>query len=446
MGKKIYVTRMMKAKCTCGSMSNYLNLPKDHGIIQADNDHPLMNANDHIADENIVHFGRCSSKMNPENIANGIASFVAPGLSLINSVKKLVGCEGCKCRPKTVLPWVITNDDYIIDGAPVLTKDSTLPCFYGGIISIDTEGIKCDDTEELSDEEFIKMMEDTYGFSSEEAKMIKQAYDNFQNSDENKDLSRQEKMDKFFSNMAALLPEYSGDDMKFKLAGSNPSEAEAIKFFENLGINVKGENGLQQAIVNQHKNCSEMQKRDFAHEVAMYSVFANDSAVKIGGSLVEDIDYLVGFKGDIYSGSMGQDDIRSDIAAVNIYNRMLTSNSDNILNTMARYNIAESRGEINSSKEFLLKFGGTVQDGYKNLQKEVDAEGIGSYYIKYGTKQVKDAYIINSYSNSYMPITNSDLFKKELERIEKENEIIENGVKDAKENFYNHLEKEANLK
>ena len=38
-----YVTRLMRAYCTSGSMSNYLNIDWDHGILAEADLQPLMN-------------------------------------------------------------------------------------------------------------------------------------------------------------------------------------------------------------------------------------------------------------------------------------------------------------------------------------------------------------------------------------------------------------------
>ena len=68
--KKQYVYRLMKAECSCGSkdFQQYLNLPEDHGITFSTEDQPLMNASDHVANENILQFGRCTSLTNPRSI------------------------------------------------------------------------------------------------------------------------------------------------------------------------------------------------------------------------------------------------------------------------------------------------------------------------------------------------------------------------------------------
>lgn len=143
-GKTQYVTRLMKAKCSFGSMSQYLNLPLDHGVWFQSPDTPIMNANDHEPDKHILHFGRCTSSKNPGNTINleeMIIGALFPFGGCLGSklLKKLLNCEGCKCKPMTITPWKETDEDYYIDGAPAVTVESTLQCYYGGSITIDTE-------------------------------------------------------------------------------------------------------------------------------------------------------------------------------------------------------------------------------------------------------------------------------------------------------------------
>ncbi len=143
-GKTQYVTRLMKAKCSFGSMSQYLNLPLDHGVWFQSPDTPIMNANDHEPEKHILHFGRCTSSKNPGNTINleeMIIGALFPFGGFLGSklLKKLLNCEGCKCKPMTITPWKETDEDYYIDGAPAVTVESTLQCYYGGSITIDTE-------------------------------------------------------------------------------------------------------------------------------------------------------------------------------------------------------------------------------------------------------------------------------------------------------------------
>ena len=150
-GKEQYVCRLMKAKCSCGSkdFSQFLNLKKDHGVLFNDNDHPLMNANDHVSGENIYTFGRCKSLCNPHGM---LGSALLGPVGIIG--KSLIGC---KCEPLTPFPWVQVDENYYIDGAPALTINSVLHCAYGGEITItlETEDDGKDSTEETQEEEEI---------------------------------------------------------------------------------------------------------------------------------------------------------------------------------------------------------------------------------------------------------------------------------------------------
>ena len=102
-GKKQYVYRLMKAKCSCGDQKfeQNLNLPLDHGVIYQDAEHPLMNANDHVSGEHILTFGRCKSTSNP----GGTAGFLADILTM--------GKEVRFCSQRLGLP--VTNDCYAMD-------------------------------------------------------------------------------------------------------------------------------------------------------------------------------------------------------------------------------------------------------------------------------------------------------------------------------------------
>lgn len=153
-GKEQYVCRLMKVKCSCGSkdFSQYLNVKEDHGVIFNDNDHPLMNANDHVAEENIYTFGRCKSLSNPHSAMGGavVGSILGPIGNIAS--RKLVGC---KCQPLTPFPWVQADENYYIDGAPALTINSVLHCAYGGEITVvlETEDNTEDSTEQTQQEE-----------------------------------------------------------------------------------------------------------------------------------------------------------------------------------------------------------------------------------------------------------------------------------------------------
>lgn len=146
--EKEYIQRLAVAKCSCGSMDfQYLNLPRDHGVYFQDTDHPMMNALDHAADEHILQFGRCKAPSNPGNIAGDFVSAVIPIFGLAKQLKRAMGCEGCKCSPKTLKVWERTDEGNCLDGADGIINQSVAQCFYGGQITI-TEEPQPDQTDE----------------------------------------------------------------------------------------------------------------------------------------------------------------------------------------------------------------------------------------------------------------------------------------------------------
>ena len=145
MAEKPYVRRLYRAECDCGTMSNYLNVKTDHGsawLAQCDNNEtqdskqPFMNACDNVPKENVIHFGRCNSKTNMGNVIDKeeiIMNCLIPGSFLL---KKLMGCDGCKCKPIVSECWSEVYDGLLINGVPILTEDSRLYCRNGGVITI----------------------------------------------------------------------------------------------------------------------------------------------------------------------------------------------------------------------------------------------------------------------------------------------------------------------
>ncbi|SHL12857.1 protein of unknown function [Anaerocolumna jejuensis DSM 15929] len=144
-----YVVHGMRAKCSEGSMENYINTDKGHGVVYQGQ--PVLNANDHVKDINLTHFGDCKSKLIFEEakkqadekykaeegdgffgkLGKGIAKFTT---KTVLNVKETFASN--KCELDTPLPWLFTSRDHMIDGAPALTTESQCPCKFGGIITI----------------------------------------------------------------------------------------------------------------------------------------------------------------------------------------------------------------------------------------------------------------------------------------------------------------------
>ncbi|MBQ3164393.1 MAG: DUF4280 domain-containing protein [Lachnospiraceae bacterium] len=142
---KVYTCRLAKAKCDKGTMSNYLNVKTDHGIVWEktcdpgktnDDKQPFMNACDYKEGDNVVHFGRCNSDTNPGNKVDLEEILFGPVVTL---AKDLIGCGGCKCKPILIDVWENVDKTHLVGGVPALTQESTLYCRNGGTITIMTQ-------------------------------------------------------------------------------------------------------------------------------------------------------------------------------------------------------------------------------------------------------------------------------------------------------------------
>ena len=130
-------------------MENYINTDKGHGVVYQGQ--PVLNANDHVKEINLTHFGDCKSKLIFEEAKKqadekykaeeGDGFFGKLGKGIAKTVTKaVIGTKEIfasnKCELDTPLPWIFTSRDHMIDGAPALTVESQCPCKFGGTISI----------------------------------------------------------------------------------------------------------------------------------------------------------------------------------------------------------------------------------------------------------------------------------------------------------------------
>lgn len=154
-----YITRLMRMECDKGTMQNYINVGRDHGVLAGGNcdAQPVMNANDHTS-KNVIHFGKCKSELNPERafreaLVKALLGPAGVGLTgpMLDRLEEL-GILTYKCKPNTPQPWIMTNEDCILEGAPALTMDSRLACRYGGTITFVPSGSGAGGEENLGEE------------------------------------------------------------------------------------------------------------------------------------------------------------------------------------------------------------------------------------------------------------------------------------------------------
>lgn len=162
---KKYVVYGMKAKCSEGTMENFISTKTGHGIVFQGQ--PVLNANDHVEGINLTHFGDCNSKEIYEQArkeadekfqaGEGDGFFMKAAKKRAKRAVKAVAFMKehlmfNKCELDTPLPWVFTSEDHMIDGAPALTLESQCACRYGGIITIVLEAEEVTEEEELTAE------------------------------------------------------------------------------------------------------------------------------------------------------------------------------------------------------------------------------------------------------------------------------------------------------
>ena len=165
---KKYVVYGMMAKCSEGTMENYISTDTGHGVVYQGQ--PVLNANDHQKGVNLTHFGDCNSKKIYEEAKKeidekykaeeGDGFFTKLGKGLVKAhMKTAIFVQEHlmfhKCELDTPLPWIFTSKDHMIDGAPALTMESQCACRYGGIITIVPEEEAADNFENDKEPEAI---------------------------------------------------------------------------------------------------------------------------------------------------------------------------------------------------------------------------------------------------------------------------------------------------
>ena len=240
-----------------------------------------------------------------------------------------------------------------------------------------------------------------YGFTPDAEKLLEDAYRKFSESSDFEDMDNREKINFFFSKLAALHEGYSSASKVFWACGDNPSTEEALSYFNDLGVD--GEK-LQEMLLAQHGSAPEFKCRDFIHECAAYSVMGNDGILKSLAGFFDNVDALVGYKGDVYTAKMDEDDILSDIAVVNIFYRMENCEDGDIWKAMSDYNIGVINDEINEFLEFLKYYGdGDAEQGMIALENELYDESIGTDYLsgEYGSYANYGGFGYGGYGSPY---------------------------------------------
>ena len=200
--KPEYLVRGALLHCRCGSYARRLNLSKDHAIYMTE--HPVIHELNCICGEgeNITPFGVCRSTRPAETEIITCAKDVPRGPNGEPTGPAPSGVDiGRKCSPVIVdLKWTNTyQKTRIVDngehnpgdralaksimgaaiGEATVTTLSFLVCKYGGLIEPYTSGQEYDDAN-LTQEEFLKNIQEQFGFDYETAQIMWDVYTQLQ--------------------------------------------------------------------------------------------------------------------------------------------------------------------------------------------------------------------------------------------------------------------------
>lgn len=313
----------------------------------------------------------------------------------------------------------------------------------------------------LWEDRYIGTMQQCYGFTEEESRLILQAYRLLSNEAKRLGLSRRQQIHHVFSKMAALCDAYSGEKPIFRAAARHPSTEEAKLHLIALGMGENDTEALYKAIMRQYN--SKVDEIDFAHELAVISIAAEDSFINnVVDALFADLTAVGSYKGDVFSASMPPDDMNADVDGTNVYNRMLSGNKG-FFDILIEYNEGVKDGTINRVDEFLRFYGdGDTKKGLQYIKDDLLNVDMASHYLSetyewgivgFGAETFADILLkyLAIFSTTeekrerILKNTNANRSFEESE-IKKKNEQAEDSTKDVKsitdemESFIRYLE------
>lgn len=257
----------------------------------------------------------------------------------------------------------------------------------------------------LWEDRYIGTMQQCYGFTEEESRLILQAYRLLSNEAKRLGLSRQQQIHHVFSKMAALCDAYSGEKPIWEAAARHPSTEEAKLHLIELGMGKNDTEALYKAIMRQYN--SKVDEIDFAHELAVISIAAEDSFINnVVDALFADLTAVGSYKGDVFSASMPPDDMNADVDGTNVYNRMLSGNKG-FFDILIEYNEGVKDGTINRVDEFLRFYGnGDAKKGLQYIKDDLLNVDMASHFLSdtydgtwgYIWENVQDAFTITAES------------------------------------------------
>lgn len=119
-----YVVEGAKLECSFGSAPSNLQIPFPR--YSSIDGKKTATIDDYQTNQNIMPFGMCSSRSNPE-----VARATAANKGRLTPQP---------CKPLTTSPWMRGKSDVTVEGIPCLLNVSTLRCQWCGVIRVSDDG------------------------------------------------------------------------------------------------------------------------------------------------------------------------------------------------------------------------------------------------------------------------------------------------------------------
>lgn len=473
-----YVVRGAKLFCSCGSHERKLNVFKDHAVYTEG--FPMVHELDKELEKNITFFGVCSSGdplLSSQSIKLVRITYDQEG----NTIEDVV--SGTMCVPFIIGGWrdtkenvkIIDNGDKDISdkykyredsgkGYKAVTTKSFLICRYGGIIEpLDSGQVMLEDniSNETSEEEFCKTMKDNFGFDENVGKILFKLANNVDSSYE------------FFTLVASI----NYNSIPWKIIADTKGKSNLKETLKKYGLNDDEIQLLINEVMNQHNACgwdtineyylgifreniddpeysideatrarrSEIfdmynGKADFSHMCATLATILKENIdiVEFLGGIVagqyNDINYILddnaGYAGDIYGTfgawpSMGKDDYKSDLDAINLANILKHNNYNNAADLLFNYYNNINNDKLNRADKFkdIQEIDKLLEEAKKSLEVETknynksstEAEKLISLY----SKKVTLNFIYNIINNNSEFVEHIKISDEEKQAISK---------------------------
>ena len=148
---RTYVVHVASISCSYGMRDSYAVLETTHGVYIKQI--PQLTVKDMMPDLNVINFGGCNSKENPDTVAvaerlmkevRDSSNFFEKVIDFFTSDKIeesfITSCYG-ECKPQIAgITWSKGKENVTINGEKPLLRRSELRCAYGGQIIIELSG------------------------------------------------------------------------------------------------------------------------------------------------------------------------------------------------------------------------------------------------------------------------------------------------------------------